>query len=105
MEVGFGTCIMNDLRPQIIIFSIARVHLERIKFVPQTNWNVIFRIAKTSSGKSRSKPYDISTRWYYVEGERAMFIFGRAAQLPFGLISADQKRQAGKLVLEAYRNG
>ncbi|MCY4275750.1 MAG: hypothetical protein OXE41_10225 [Gammaproteobacteria bacterium] len=71
--------LMNDLRPQIIIFSIARVHLERIKFVPQTNWNVIFRIAKTSSGKSRSKPYDISTRWYYVEGESNVYLWKSSA--------------------------
>ena len=41
---------------------------------------------RTASGALRSHPYKICARWYDVGGERSLFIFGRAANKPFGLI-------------------
>lgn len=94
--------LLEELRPQIVALSVARAHLKRIKFAPMTNWEVIHVFGRTASGELRSRPYEICTRWYDVGGERSLFMFGAAAQMPFGTLAADQKRKAGELLLEAY---
>ena len=38
-------------------------------------------------------------------GGRSLFVFGQAAQKPFGTLSDSQKQKAGALSLEAYRDG
>lgn len=97
--------LLEELRPQIVALSVAKAHLERIKFAPMTNWEVIHAFGWTASGELRSRPYEISRRWYDVGGDRSLFIFGAAAQKPFGTLATEQKQEAGELLLEAFRNG
>ena len=97
--------LLEELRPQIVALSVAKAHLKRIQFTPMTNWGVIHAFGRTASGELRSRPYEICARWYDVGGERSLFIFGAAAQKPFGTLAADHKREAGELLLEAYRDG
>ncbi|MCY3701824.1 MAG: hypothetical protein OXG16_03955, partial [Rhodospirillales bacterium] len=85
--------------------SVAKAHLNRIEFAPKTNWKVILAFERTASGELRSRPYEICARWYDVGGERSLFIFGAAAQKPFGKLAAGQKRAAGELMLKAYGDG
>ena len=97
--------LLKELQPQIVVLSVARQHLERIKFAPMTAWQVIHVFKKTGDGKPRSRPYEFRGRWYEVGGELTLFVFGEAAQRPFGSLHATQKREAGALSMEAYRNG
>lgn len=97
--------LLKELRPQIVALSVAKVHLTRIEFTPMTNWEVIHVFKRTASGVFRSQPYEICARWYDVGGERSLFIFGRAANKPFGLLSHRQKCLAGTLSLERYQDG
>ena len=95
--------LLAVLRPQVVALSVARRHLSRIEFDALTDWEVIRWFESTSSGAPRKRPYEVSTRWYEVGGERALFVFGRAANTPFGLLQAAQRHEAGTIVLEAYR--
>lgn len=97
--------LLEELRPQIVALSVAKAHLNRIEFAPKTNWKVILAFERTASGELRSRPYEICARWYDVGGERSLFIFGAAAQKPFGKLAAGQKRAAGELMLKAYGDG
>ena len=97
--------LLEELRPQIVALSVAKAHLKRIKFEPLTEWQVIHAFGRTASGGPRRTPYEISARWYDAGGERSLFVFGAAAQKPFGTLAADQKREAGRLLLETYGDG
>ena len=98
--------LLETLQPQIVVLSVARKHLERIKFTPErTDWQRIHVFKKTGDGERRSRPYEIRGRWYEVGGEWALFIFGEAAQKPFGSLHTTQKREAGTLLMEVYKNG
>ena len=96
--------LLEELRPHIVALSVAKEHLQRIKFAPTTNWRVIHAFERTVNGELRSKPYEIRARWYDVGGDRSLFIFGEAGFTPWKL-AADQKREAGELSQKAYEDG
>ena len=96
--------LLKELRPQIVVLSVAKVYLTRIGFTSMSNWEVIHVFERTASGALRSHPYKICARWYEVGGERSLFIFGRAANKPFGLISHKQKCLVGELSLKRYQD-
>ena len=97
--------LLEELRPQVVVLSVAKAHLARIELAPVTDWSVIHAFQRTGDGRFRSRPYEIRIRWYEVGGELSLFVFGAAAQMPFGTLAASQKREAGELVLEVYRDG
>ena len=97
--------LLEELRPQIVALSVAKVHLKRIEFTPMTAWDIIHTFERTADGDPRSRPYHLCARWYHVGGERSLFGFGAAAQKPFGLLADSQKRETGELLLEAYQDG
>ena len=96
--------LLGELRPQIVVLSVAKEYLGRIEFEPVTEWGVITCFSETSTGAPRSQPYRVKTRWYEVGDGRSLFVFGRAAQKPFGLLSNEQKQDAGSIILKAYYN-
>ncbi len=97
--------LLEELQPQVVVLSVAKEHLRRIKFMPITNWEVIHAFKRKASGDLRSRPYEVRARWYDVGGVQSLFIFGAAAQKPFGRLPDSQKRKAGALSLEAYQDG
>lgn len=97
--------LLEALRPQIVALSVARRYLKHIKFPASPEWQVLHTFEKTGGGEPRSWPYELRARWYKVAGDRTLFVFGQAAQRPFGLLHDTQKREAGEIALEAYRNG
>lgn len=97
--------LLEELRPHIVALSVAKAHLERIRFASITNWEVIHAFRWKAGGELRSRPYEIRARWYDIGSDRSLFVFGAAAQKPFGTLAAVQKRKAGELLLEAYRDG
>lgn len=97
--------LLEELRPQIVVLSVARSHLERISFTPGADWEIIHAFTRTGDGSLRSRPYEVCRRWYQVAGAWTLFVFGAAAQKPFGLLPDSQRRKAGELLPEAYRDG
>ena len=97
--------LLRLLRPRIVTLSVARKHLERIEFVPVSEWEIVHVFRRTSSGELRQRPYEVFARWYEVGGERSLFIFGQAAQTPFGLLSDKQKFEIGAIALKKHRDG
>ena len=84
--------------------SVARKHLKRIEFASKFEWKTVHKFQKTRSDAPRVRPYEIRVRWYDVDGKRSLFVFGQAAQTPFGLLSNNQKCEAGAIALEEYRH-
>lgn len=98
--------LLETVRPQIVALSIAQRHLGRIEFESVTGgWEPMHVFTRTGSGVPRSRPYKVRARWYKVGEEHSLFVFGPAAQKPFGLLHDSQKRELGSIVMEAYRDG
>lgn len=98
--------LLKTLKPQIVVLSVAKRHLCRIEFEPlDDEWSVIHTFDWTGSGAPRSRPYEARARWHDVGGDPSLFVFGPAAQTPFGLVTSRQKREIGATILEKYRDG
>lgn len=98
--------LLEALQPQVVALSIAQRHLERIEFeAAPGGWQPIHVFTRTGSGAERSRPYEVRARWYRLGDAPALFVFGPAAQKPFGLLHDSQKRELGPIMLEAYRDG
>ncbi len=90
--------LLDALEPDIVLISVAQRHLDRIEFEPiDSNWKPIHTFGKTADGSPRRQPYEVKARWYAVGGKRSLFVFGRAAQKPFGLISDEYKQELGRI--------
>lgn len=86
-----------------MVLSVARDHLARIEFDPlDGGWEVLHTVERTGSGTPRSRPYEVLARWHDVGGEPSLFVFGPAAQKPFGLLHDAQKRDVGAIAWKAY---
>ena len=96
--------LLKELRPQVVAISVAKDHLKSIRFVPRTDWKIIHTFDRKADGTPRS-PYTVCARWHIVCGEHSLFVFGRAAQKPFGTLADSQKQQAGEMLQEVYRDG
>lgn len=81
--------LVEWLLPDLIIVSVARSHLERIRFHVQAGWKIVHTIA-------RNNPYDVElTKLKIADGRIANLVFGKAAQKPFGTDSNTDKRRIG----------
>ena len=97
--------LITALRPHVVVLSVAREHLARIEFQPLGgDWEVAHTFERTGSGAPRSQPYEVRARWHEVGGDPSLFVFGPAAQKPFGLLHDAQKRHLGAITFEAYDN-
>ena len=92
--------LLDVLCPHFVVLSVASKHLMRIKFAPVAEWEVIHVFTRTGQGRPRSRPYEVRARSYEIDGEQSLFVFGPAAQKPFGLLSDNQKYEVGAIVLE-----
>lgn len=98
--------LLKTLKPQIVVLSVAKHHLGRIEFEsPDDEWRVIHTFDRTGSGAPRTRPYEVRARWHDVGGDPSLFVFGSAAQTPFGLVGSRHKREIGATILEVYRDG
>ena len=91
--------LVEILTPDIILISVARRHLEKISF-KRTKWHEPIHITKDKYGEPRNNPYIVSTSTYTLNGKKGLLVFGKAANIPFGLISNAQKRELGNKLLD-----
>jgi len=97
--------LLKVLRPQIVLLSVARWHLDHIRFQAPGPWQALRVFDRTGQGDLRKRPYEVRARCYEVAGERSLFAWGPAAQKPFGHLANIQKREAGAIMVEAYEDG
>ena len=97
--------LLNVLEPEIVVLSVARAHIARIEFAPESDWNTVRSFKRTKDGSLRSSPYEVKTRWYKVGNEPSLFVFGQAAQGPFGTLDHNRKHETGAIARRSYQNG
>ena len=95
--------LLNALRPQIVVLSVAKVHLRRIKFAPASDWETVHTFKRKGDGRPRP-PYHVQARWYHVGDEPSLFVFGQAANTPVGTLHRDQKHEMGKIARGRYHD-
>lgn len=86
--------LVEILAPDFILISVARRHLDKIRF-KRTRWQESIRITQDKNGEPRDNPYVVSTSTYTINGKKGILVFGKAANTPFGLISNVQKQEIG----------
>ena len=97
--------LLKALRPHIVVLSVARHHLSRIRFKALNEWKTIRVFDRTGDGTFRKQPIHVRSRWYKINGERSLFVFVPAAQPPLGRLGKLQKQEAGEIALGVMRHG
>jgi hypothetical protein len=87
--------LTEALQPDVVLISVARHLLAAIAFPISAPASTIH----TVTGDRRT-PYRIEVwRCRLASGKEPLFVFGPAAQTPFGKISARDKVRAGEAIL------
>ena len=94
--------LLKRLKPEMVLLSVAREHLECIEFPVLNEWRKIHEFKRKKDGGRRSAPYPVYVRWHEIMGAPSLFVFGQAAQKPFGSLSDEQKRRVGEIARETY---
>ena len=103
--VGLWHELLKVLRPHVVVLSVGKSHLGRIKFDALGSWEPIHRIEHTADGTSRKKPYEAAGCWFDIDGEPSLFVFCPASQTPLGSISYNQRHQLGSIVAHIHPSG
>lgn len=97
--------LLKVLRPQIAVLSVAKDNLRHIEFVPMSDWETVHVFERKGDGSPRSQPYEVRTRWYEIGDEPSLFVFGQAAQTPFGTLHRNKKHETGEIARKRYHDG
>ena len=97
--------LLEVLRPQLVVLSVARHHLERIRFPARGNWGNIYVFERKVNGDARRRPYKVMARSYMVGSDQAQFVFCPAGLVPLMEIGTIQKRELGEIILGELANG
>ena len=97
--------LVIELKPHLVLASLAWEHLSRVEFSPLTDWRRIHAFEFRIDGNRRARPYPVCARWYEIAGNSSLFIFGTQRNIPFGEIGNAQKREVGERARRAYGEG
>lgn len=99
-------CLIDLLQPDIVIASVALVHLKAVHhaFSDTANWKEIDRHDSTANGKSLKSALLVKAldQFDATSGKRQLLIMGSAADIPFGRFSELRKHQAGQRILAEW---
>ena len=95
--------LLDALRPQIVVLSVARRHLSRIEFKPLNGWHVLHVFRRRKDGNRRKVPLEVRARWGVISGEPSLLIHIPAARKPLGNLDGPKKQQSGAVALEEFR--
>lgn len=85
--------LVRILEPDIILISVAQNYLSDILFPTIHDWHQVYTL-------ERSNPYAVSMAKMKIGQRQTNFIFGSAAQTPFGTVSKQDKILIGKYLYE-----
>ena len=103
--VPFWHQLLKILMPHVVVLSIAEEHWLRIKFEPLEDRQTLHAFEFTKNGARRERPCRVASQWRKIMGEPSLFVFGCAAQKPFGLIHDEYKEQVGELARGKFYEG
>jgi hypothetical protein len=90
--------LVEYLQPDLILLSVAKAHLDVIRFPTVRPAEPIYTVP-------RERPYVSTSRQLRLaSGKVTRLVFGLAAQTPFGLISDQHKRNLGRAVLTVIQS-
>jgi len=90
--------LVRYLSPDVIIISVAKKNADLIQFPATHGWRSIYTV-------KRENPYKVLAKQVRIDSDkRALVVFGRAANLPFGTISKATKRKIGAAMKDAGDN-
>jgi len=90
--------LVEFLKPDMILISVAREHLQKIRF-RKSRWKTCTSIHRKKDDSLRSQPYKVEVADFSINGKKGRLVFGQAAQLPFGTLSTDDKEIVGEKLL------
>jgi len=98
---GSGRTLWHDLvralQPDLVLISVRRALAETVDFPLVESLGVVFEL----DGPSRTRPYRLEAARRAVSGGKAaVFVFGQAANTPFGTVSGVDKRTMGARLRE-----
>ncbi len=96
--------LLQALHPDIVIMSVAKRHLDRIRFEAIDDWRVVHTITHKVNGARRAQPYHIIGRWHHVGNRPSLFIYAPAATKPLP-IGNNQKHDLAQIISDTYRHG
>ena len=97
--------LVEALRPDVIVFSVAQGHLSRIGFDSVDEEWCDFHVIDTKvGGGPRRRPYRVQARRYMVGGAAARFVFCPAMRSPLPIGTA-QKRELGAIIADRHADG
>ena len=89
--------LVERLAPDVILISVARRYLDLIRFPKLGEWVTVHMI-------ERQNPFTVDALRLEVSPQKpTLLVFGRAANLPFGTVSATDKRRIGAAIEAALR--
>lgn len=97
--------LLTELKPHLVLVSLAQEHLSRVEFSPLTDWRRIHAFEFKIDGNRRVRPFLVKARWYEIAGNRSLFVFGTQRDVPFGEIGNEQKRKVGERARREYEQG
>ena len=94
------------LQPQIILWSTAKIWLDRLELEPHqahSPWRVIREFRETN-GALRKRTIAVCARWHQLPNGRPVLIaYIPAALTPAAFLSDPQKQEAGSAILNSWR--
>ena len=97
--------LLNVLKPQVVVISVAKDRLKQIQFRALSDWVDVHTFEQTKDGRRRQTPFKVVARRHEVGGEQSLFVYGQGAQTPLGLLGPRQKREAGAFAKELLDSG
>ena len=94
--------LLDALRPHVAVLSVAKHHLNHIRFDALSDRRILHSFERTADGALRS--YEVSAHWHRVGGGRTLFVFCPAGRTPL-TISNKQKRALGARIVKVWRSG
>jgi len=88
--------LVRTIKPDIVLISIAKKHLDRIPFRKLTPWSQLFAIEYKENYEFTGSVMNI------IDDHRSLFVFGKANRKPF--LGLSSKFKAGELIMKHYLN-
>jgi hypothetical protein len=89
--------LIHELDPDVVLISVARRYLETFDFPILRDWDTVYTV-------ERANPYSVQAREIELaSGKRTRIVFGRAATMPFGLVSNSVKVEIGRRIVQYAR--